>query len=213
MLWQTLSQPWQICITEAWTAYCAGSIPIGAVIADSLGNVLARGRNCVFELSVEGYRLAGSPLAHAELNALLNLKATAVDTMTCTLFTTMEPCPMCLGALRMHRVRRVSYAARDPVAGSLALVTATPFMQRGQWEIVGAANRRLEQVLIALHTLFAIERNNNWINLAETHDYAQAVQLGRRLCALGTVGEFRTKGTSVAHIVDELGELVVQAGG
>ena len=48
-LWECLSAPWRACMEEAWTAYCAGSVPIGAVITDAVGQVIAHGRNCIFE--------------------------------------------------------------------------------------------------------------------------------------------------------------------
>ena len=48
MMWQSLSQPWRACLEEAWTAYRAGSVPIGAAITDGAGRVVARGRNRIY---------------------------------------------------------------------------------------------------------------------------------------------------------------------
>jgi len=47
-LWEGLDLPWQACVAEAWAAFCAGSLPIGAVIADAQGAIFARGRNRIF---------------------------------------------------------------------------------------------------------------------------------------------------------------------
>jgi hypothetical protein len=44
-MWEQLSQPWQVCLEEAWTAYCAGNIPIGAAITTADGIVAAAGHN------------------------------------------------------------------------------------------------------------------------------------------------------------------------
>lgn len=44
-MWDTLSPAWQVCLEEAWAAYCAGSLPIGACISDPDGQILSRGRN------------------------------------------------------------------------------------------------------------------------------------------------------------------------
>lgn len=82
-LWERLSEPWQACVGEAWAAYCAGSIPIGAAVADATGRVIARGRNCIYESHAEGYALYGNPIAHAEMNALLGLAGYDVDHRTC----------------------------------------------------------------------------------------------------------------------------------
>jgi len=43
--WDRLSLPWQACLEEAWSAYCASTIPIGAVVVDADGRILSRGRN------------------------------------------------------------------------------------------------------------------------------------------------------------------------
>jgi tRNA(Arg) A34 adenosine deaminase TadA len=74
-MWHTLALPWQTCVEEAWAAYCAGSIPIGAAITDANGQIIACGRNRIFELTAEDGYLCGTRLAHAEVNALLKLDA------------------------------------------------------------------------------------------------------------------------------------------
>src|SRR3712207_9038209 len=66
-----------------------------------IGNVLSRGRNKIHERSGEGGTLFGHKLAHAEVNALLKLDYHRHDPRACTLYTTTEPCPLCVGALRM----------------------------------------------------------------------------------------------------------------
>ena len=148
MVCSSLPRPWRACLEEAWAAYCAGSVPIGAVITEGSGRIVARGRNCMFESSVEGYYLSGNRMAHAEINALLALGDLDVDPRVCTLYTTTEPCPMCIGAIRMHWIGKVCYASRDPVAGSAAFATATPFMQRGQIETVGPQRSDLSGLLL-----------------------------------------------------------------
>jgi tRNA(adenine34) deaminase len=73
-MWSTLALPWQVCIEQAWQAYCAGSIPIGACVTGSDGRVLARGRNRIFDdVSDATPHLSMTRLAHAEVNALLAL--------------------------------------------------------------------------------------------------------------------------------------------
>ena len=71
--WESLAAPWQCCLEEAWAAYGAGSIPIGAAITDQQGRILARGRNRIFEETAPGKLLCGHRLAHAEMNALIAL--------------------------------------------------------------------------------------------------------------------------------------------
>ena len=118
LIWHRLSSPWQACVEEAWTAYCRGSLPIGSAITDSHGKILARGRNRIYEQSAEGNLLYGHRLAHAEMNALIRVAWHEIDARTCVLYTTTEPCPLCVGAVRMTRVGEVRYASRDGAAGS-----------------------------------------------------------------------------------------------
>ena len=77
-LWMTLSAPWQACLEEAWGAYCAGSIPVGAV-TDSGGHILTRPCHCAFERDGEVSDLQVSPLAHADVAALAVVDGLELD--------------------------------------------------------------------------------------------------------------------------------------
>jgi len=94
VLWERLARPWQCCLEEAWLAYCSGSTPIGAAIADATGYIIARGRNRIYDAVGEGTHLHGHDLAHAEVNALVTLDYADLDRQTCALYTTTEPCPL-----------------------------------------------------------------------------------------------------------------------
>jgi tRNA(adenine34) deaminase len=100
MLWESLTPPWRACVAEAWTACCAGSLPIGAAITDASGHILSRGRNRTFECAADGSHLHGHRLAHAEMNALLALDHGHVDPRACIVYTTTEPCPPSAGHVR-----------------------------------------------------------------------------------------------------------------
>ena len=69
-----LSEPERACLALAWEAMVAGTNPIGAVVVDGDGTIVASGRNAVYESSNAG-PLSASPLAHAEMNALFGLPA------------------------------------------------------------------------------------------------------------------------------------------
>ncbi len=107
-----LSHVWRECVDLAWEAHVAGSLPIAAVVVDSEGSVVARGRN---RLNLEVARpphvpgtpyIAGVPLAHAEVNALLEYGYRRPGEPRPTLYTTMEPCPLCMGAFAAGRLLR-----------------------------------------------------------------------------------------------------------
>lgn len=156
LMWDQLALPWQGCLEEAWTAYCQGSLPIGSVLTDAHGCILARGRNRFYEHTAEAKQLSGHRLAHAEMNTLLQVEWKAVNPRTCILYTTTEPCPLCVGAVRMTRVGEVRYASRDGAAGSIDLFQANDFLQRGQVKVVGPQQADLETILIALMIEFAL---------------------------------------------------------
>jgi len=103
-------------ITEAQAAEVAGEVPVGAILVGPDGTVLARGNNRVLRDS--------DPTAHAEL-VVLRAAGVALRNyrlLGCTLYTTLEPCAMCAGAILHARVARLVYAASDPKAGACGSV-------------------------------------------------------------------------------------------
>jgi tRNA(adenine34) deaminase len=98
-------------MAEAVAAAAAGDVPVGAVVV-SEGRVVARARN--------ERELRADPTAHAELIALRMASATLGRwrLSDATLYVTLEPCPMCAGALVAARVERVVFGAADPKAGA-----------------------------------------------------------------------------------------------
>ena len=102
-------------LTEAHEAQATGEVPVGAIIVHK-GQILARGRNRVIATS--------DPTAHAEIVAL-RAAAHALGNYRledCNLYTTLEPCAMCAGAILHARIRRLIFAAPDPKAGACGTV-------------------------------------------------------------------------------------------
>jgi tRNA(Arg) A34 adenosine deaminase TadA len=97
----------------AWESFRAGSLGIGAAVTWN-GDVVATGRNRLAEDDPGDDVLAGTSLAHAELNALAKLRwGTRSDGLE--LWTTLQPCLQCLGAIRLSPVRKVHVLAPDPL--------------------------------------------------------------------------------------------------
>ena len=94
-----------------------GEVPVGCVIADADGKVIGRGRNRRQERP--------DATAHAEVEAIRQACAALGDWRVsgCTLYVTLEPCPMCAGAILNARIRRVWYGARDEAMGACGGVT------------------------------------------------------------------------------------------
>ena len=93
-----------------------GEVPVGCVVVDGGGNVVGRGRN----RREERRRVSG----HAEMEAIDEASRARGDWRLddCTLFVTLEPCPMCAGAMISARLGALVYGAREPETGSAASV-------------------------------------------------------------------------------------------
>ena len=108
---------WDKVFDLMWEAYCAGTIPVGAVVADESGEVICQGRNRTYDVAFEG-ELAGIRMAHAEVNALSQLTSDRTYEGH-TLYSTLEPCHLCLSAAFAVRVGKVRYAAEEPYGGGV----------------------------------------------------------------------------------------------
>jgi tRNA(adenine34) deaminase len=103
----------QLALSEADAATLHGDVPIGCVITDASGAVLAQNHNRREELA--------DPTAHAEVLCLRDAanKIGHWRLEGATVYSTLEPCPMCAGALVNARIERLVYAALDPKGGAV----------------------------------------------------------------------------------------------
>ena len=101
-----------VALAEARRGLDAGEVPVGAVVVVE-GEIVARAHNAPIALA--------DPTAHAEVLALREAARRAGNYRLtgATLFATVEPCPMCCGAILHARVSRVVYGALDPKAGAV----------------------------------------------------------------------------------------------
>ena len=106
-------EPYMRCaIDEAERASERGEVPVGCIITDKCGNVIARASNTTEE--------DGKRSSHAELRALeIAAENGFCDFSGCTLYTTLEPCGMCAGAIAHYKVGRVIFGAFDPEYGCM----------------------------------------------------------------------------------------------
>lgn len=100
-------------LDEARAAAARGEVPVGAVITDAAGQVVAQAGNRTRELN--------DPTAHAEMLAIRAACAVlgSERLIGCTLTVTLEPCAMCAAAIAAARLERVVYGASDPKSGGV----------------------------------------------------------------------------------------------
>lgn len=107
-------------IALAKEAGAVGEIPVGAVIVNKLGEAIVTG--------VNRKERDQDPTAHAEIVAIREAARVLQDwhLTGCTLYVTLEPCPMCAGAILQARVNTLVYGADDPKTGSIRTVANLP---------------------------------------------------------------------------------------
>jgi len=108
-----MTGPMQIALEEAKAAAARGEVPVGAVVMSPSGDILARAGNRTLEDK--------DPTAHAEI---LAIRAACTELgserlIDCDLYVTLEPCPMCAGAISFARIRRLYFGADDPKSGGV----------------------------------------------------------------------------------------------
>ena len=143
----------QMALDEAQAAAAAGEVPVGAVLVGPDGTVLARARNAM--------RGDKDPTAHAEIGAIRTACAKLGNErlIDCDLYVTLEPCPMCAGAIAEARIRRLYYGAADIKGGAVDNGVAL-FGQKSCHhapEVIGGL--RESDCAALLRDFFALRRN------------------------------------------------------
>jgi tRNA(adenine34) deaminase len=107
-------------ISLAQQAGESGEIPVGAIIVNNQGSAIATG--------VNRKERDQDPTAHAEIVAIREASRILRDwhLTGCTLYVTLEPCPMCAGAILQARISTLVYGADDPKTGSIRTVANLP---------------------------------------------------------------------------------------
>lgn len=133
-------------LAEARAAFARGEVPVGAVVVDPSGRVVASAGNRVREMR--------DPTAHAEILALREACARAGSERLPghALYVTLEPCAMCAGAIAGARIARLVYGAADPKSGGVehgARVFSHPQAHHAPEIVAGVGEREAAALLRA----------------------------------------------------------------
>ena len=132
-------------LSEARDAAARGEVPVGAVVVSPAGDVVGRAGNRT--------RADNDPTAHAEVLAIREACAHlgSERLIGCALYVTLEPCPMCAGAIAAARIERLYYGASDPKSGGVAQgarVFAHPQCHHAPEVFDGIAERQCAALLV-----------------------------------------------------------------
>lgn len=148
-----VNRPMDLALAEAEAAAARGEVPVGAVITGPDGAIIARAGNRTLELK--------DPTAHAEI--LVIREACHIigseRLIGCDLHVTLEPCPMCAGAISFARLRRLYYGAADEKGGGVdhgPRIFAQPTCHHRP-EVYGGISERRAAML--LRDFFAMRRD------------------------------------------------------
>jgi len=132
-----------LALREASKAFEDDEVPVGAVVVHD-GKIIGRGYNQIERLQ--------DPTAHAEMIAITaaanHLQSRRLD--GCTLYVTLEPCPMCAGAIVLARIPTLVFGAYDPKAGACGTLFSIPEDRRlnhNPHVIAGICDRESEELL------------------------------------------------------------------
>jgi len=119
----------------AWQSFRAGSLGIGAVVTRG-DAVVSSGRNRLMESDAGDDVLAGTSVAHAEMNALAKLRWREYRGDELHLWTTLEPCLQCLGAIRLSEVTHVHVLSPDPIFRGIEEVRHLSSFLSSRWPVI-----------------------------------------------------------------------------
>lgn len=126
--WKNLDGPFRRCLELAWESYRSGSVGVGAVLTAADGSTVAEGRSRWYEPLAPGADVAGSKVSHAETEALAQV-AGVHDLAGPVLWTSLEPCVLCAGAIVIAHVPAVRYLGADALmAGLERMPELNPFV-------------------------------------------------------------------------------------
>ncbi len=206
-----LSPYWIACLEEAWTAYRHGSVPVGAVWVDAVGEIRFRGRNRINEIAAPPPLIANTRLAHAEMNVLVQVQPDQFAEMgTGILYTSLEPCPLCIGAIAMSGLKSLQFGARDRMAGASQLLSSFPYMQEKGIVATGPVPdvQTISLVLMTVRLANNITPRSEAFIQAFAKDDPHAVALGRTWAQTGYLERASQQHWSIHQVIGAISNVL-----
>jgi tRNA(adenine34) deaminase len=207
--WKGLDFGWREAFYNSWEAFKINTIPIGCVIKNENNEIVASGRNMIYSKESNNMKLFDNKLAHAEINTILLLNESLHKNIRkYTLYTTMEPCILCFGAIVIGNIRFVKYAARDRSAGATSLNEIHEYTKSKKINIEGPFDQ-LEYIQICLQSYFELknshEKTERILSLFE-EVCKNGVSIARKLYKNKTLENFSEKNKDIEYVFNILME-------
>jgi tRNA(Arg) A34 adenosine deaminase TadA len=204
-----LDTVWQRALAQAWRAHVLGNIGVGAVLTDRTGFIVGEGRNRVVDTSAPPGRLHGNYLAHAEMDVLAQLSAG--DYEHHTIWTTLEPCLLCLAAIVTSHVGVVRFAAPDPLWTGIGRLREVNAQAEKRWpDRIGPMRGPIAAFCAVLPMVwFFRTQGGGAATSAYESDHAGLVELARRLAGGRTLDALG--GEPVEAVLERLWSDLVEA--
>lgn len=208
MKYDELNKYWQRIFELEWISLCGKSKAIAALIIDEEGNVISEGRNKIGENLIPNPRVQ-----HAEVEAVRNLDVEKYPHVkSYTLYTSLEPCPMCMGTIVMGGIRNVVIGAHDDLGGAMGLIEHSSYLKskniRITWmpEIYGEVQRGLQSIKELLYN----DNPNKLRSMMEDFSVynKKGVMAAKQMVGSGMFSEKTPSEYSIDEIFNMLAELI-----
>ncbi len=205
LCWNGLDKGWQASFNKGWEAYILGNPPIGAAILDSNNKLISFGRHRIFDRNGDSGSLYGTNLSHAAVNAILQVGSHPnKDVMHYTLYSTVELCPLCFGAVIMSGIKRIKFGAIDRLECICGLHQMSDLMTENGIYIDGPV-RGIQDIQAALQTCYEMEQGrlgDNTLIDAWRSICPMGVKAGIKLYKSGALFGFIENGITVNEVID-----------
>lgn len=203
-----LDDIWKRIFTKEWESLCKKSKAIAALIVDEKGNVISEGRNKIGEFTIPNPRVS-----HAEVEAIRNLDIEKYPYVkTYTLYTALEPCPMCMGTMVMGGLRKIVIGTHDTHGGAMELIKYSTYLASKKisitWmpPIYGDIQRGLQVIKELLYNEDKEKLSRMLIDFSESNH--KGVDAAKKLVDEGLFVHKNPSDYNIEYVFNRLAEMI-----
>lgn len=174
-----LSPEWRRLFELSYLSFTEGNAPIAALLKNENNEIIAEGRNQF----ITGGVFRNIKMAHAEMQCLEKLNPSLTkDEHACTLYTALEPCPMCMGTIVMSGIRTVKIATRDNCGGATDICRKNDYIASKKIKLL-FEDGNLGEVFITLNAYNMMQQKgkDNWVVKLFAKDYPRGAAAAIRM--------------------------------